>query len=328
MGLDVEKGAGEMEKRIRGRFAPSPSGRMHLGNLFTALLAWLSVRSAGGTMVLRMEDLDPDRCREEYAQILADDLRWLGLDWDEGYQKGGPHGPYRQSERTGYYEACFRRLEEAGLVYPCYCTRAERLAASAPHRGDGQAVYGGRCRALSPAEREELARTRKPAWRVRVPAESMSFIDGHMGRYEERLDTDCGDFIVRRSDGVYAYQLAVVADDGDMEITQVVRGADLRSSTPRQLYLYRLLELPAPEFYHVPLLVAEDGRRLSKRDGDLDLGELRKRCTPWELTGKLGAMAALLDRPEPVSPAELATEFDWRKVPTRDLNICSFFHIV
>ncbi len=317
-----------MERTLRGRFAPSPSGRMHLGNLFTALLAWLSVRAAGGTMVLRMEDLDPDRCREEYAQVLADDLRWLGLDWDEGYQKGGPHGPYRQSERTAYYASCFRRLEEQGLVYPCYCTRAERLAASAPHRGDGQAVYSGRCRTLSPAEREELARTRRPAWRVQVSEEPMSFIDGHLGPYSERLDTDCGDFIVRRSDGVYAYQLAVVADDGDMEITQVVRGADLLSSTPRQLWLYRLLGLPAPEFYHVPLLVAGDGRRLSKRDGDLDLGALRQRYTPWELTGKLAAMAGLLDRPEPVSPAELAGEFDWRKVPTHDLDVCNFFHTI
>ena len=317
-----------MERALRGRFAPSPSGRMHLGNLFTALLAWLSVRAAGGTMVLRMEDLDPDRCREEYAQVLADDLRWLGLDWDEGYQKGGPHGPYRQSERTGYYEACFRRLEERGLVYPCYCTRAERLAASAPHRGGGEAVYNGRCRSLSPAEREELARTRRPAWRVQVSTDSMSFIDGHMGPFEERLDTECGDFIIRRSDGVYAYQLAVVADDGGMEITQVVRGEDLLTSTPRQLYLYRLLGLEPPAFCHVPLLVAEDGRRLSKRDGDLDMGALRKRFTPQELTGWLAAMAGLLDRPEPVSPAELTAEFRWEKVPARDIKVGTFLHTI
>ena len=158
-----------MEPILRGRFAPSPSGRMHLGNLFSALLAWLSVRRAGGVMVLRMEDLDPDRCRPEYARQLADDLRWLGLDWDEGWQKGGPHGPYLQSERTERYEAAFRALEGQGLLYPCYCTRAERLAASAPHRSDGVVVYDGRCRRLSPQERSELARTRRPAWRVEVP---------------------------------------------------------------------------------------------------------------------------------------------------------------
>ena len=156
-----------MEKNIRGRFAPSPSGRMHLGNLFSALLAWLSVRSSGGALVLRMEDLDLDRCRPEYTAQLAEDLLWLGLDWDEGYGKGGPDGPYLQSARTEQYAAAFKRLEEMGLVYPCYCTRAERLAASAPHRSDGQAVYGGRCRSLTAEERTALEQAgRHPAWRL------------------------------------------------------------------------------------------------------------------------------------------------------------------
>ena len=235
---------------LRGRFAPSPSGRMHLGNLFSALLAWLSVRRAGGVMVLRMEDLDPDRCRPEYARQLADDLRWLGLDWDEGWQKGGPHGPYLQSERTERYAAAFRALEGRGLVYPCFCTRAERLAASAPHRSDGQAVYAGKCRHLTEEERAELARTRRPAWRIAAPDRAVSFTDGLQGPYSENLLHDCGDFILRRSDGVYAYQLAVVYDDGDMGVTQVVRGRDLLSSTPRQLWLYELLGLTPPEFYH------------------------------------------------------------------------------
>ena len=217
---------------IRGRFAPSPSGRMHLGNLFSALLAWLSVRSAGGVMVLRMEDLDPDRCRREYAGQLAGDLRWLGLDWDEGYEAGGPHGPYLQSERTELYAAAFRSLEERGLIYPCFCTRAQRLAASAPHRSDGVVIYDGRCRRLSPQERSELARTRRPAWRVEVPEETVSFTDRIQGPFYQNLARDCGDFILRRSDGVYAYQLAVVCDDGDMGVTQVVRGRDLLDSTP------------------------------------------------------------------------------------------------
>ena len=222
-------------------------------------------------MVLRMEDLDPDRCRAAYAEQLADDLRWLGLDWDEGYQKGGAHGPYLQSERTAQYAAAFRALEERGLVYPCYCTRAERLAASAPHRSNGQAVYSGKCRHLTAEERTRLGQTRCPAWRLIVPDQEISFTDGLQGLYRENLLRDCGDFILRRSDGVYAYQLAVVCDDGDMGITQVVRGRDLLDSTPRQLYLYGLLGLTPPEFYHVPLLLAPDGRRLSKREHDLDM---------------------------------------------------------
>ncbi|WP_130868709.1 tRNA glutamyl-Q(34) synthetase GluQRS [Intestinimonas massiliensis (ex Afouda et al. 2020)] len=306
---------------LRGRFAPSPSGRMHLGNLFSGLLAWLSVRSAGGVMVLRMEDLDPDRCREEYAVQLADDLLWLGLDWDEGYGKGGPHGPYRQSDRTELYAAAFRKLEEQGLIYPCFCTRAERLAASAPHRSDGQTVYSGKCRNLTEEQRTELARTRRPAWRLIVPDREVSFTDGVQGRFEENLLWDCGDFILRRSDGVYAYQLAVVYDDGAMAVNQVVRGRDLLDSTPRQLYLYELLGLTPPEFYHVPLLVAPDGRRLSKREKDLDMGALRQRFTPAELTGLLAFWAGQLEKPEPVTPAELARIFDWSKVPENDITI-------
>ena len=304
---------------LRGRFAPSPSGRMHLGNLFSALLAWLSVRSAGGVMVLRMEDLDPDRCREEYAIQLAEDLRWLGLDWDEGYGRGGPHGPYRQSGRTEEYAAAFRRLEEQGLLYPCFCTRAERLAASAPHRSDGQAVYPGTCRHLTEARRAELTRTRTPAWRLTVPDREVSFTDGLQGFYTENLLAGCGDFILRRSDGVYAYQLAVVYDDGTMEVNQVVRGRDLLDSTPRQLYRYELLGLTPPEFYHVPLLLAPDGRRLSKRERDLDMGALRQRYTPAELTGLLGYWAGQLDKPEPILPEELARVFDWSKVPKEDI---------
>ena len=310
-----------MEPVLRGRFAPSPSGRMHLGNLFAALLAWLSVRRAGGCMVLRMEDLDPDRCRAEYAAQLADDLRWLGLDWDEGWQKGGSHGPYLQSERTERYAAAFRMLEERGLVYPCYCTRAERLAASAPHRSDGQVVYSGKCRHLTDVERGGLAKTRSPAWRLIVPEQDISFTDRLQGVYGENLLRDCGDFILRRSDGVYAYQLAVVCDDGDMEITQVVRGRDLLDSTPRQLYLYELLGLRAPEFYHVPLLCAPDGRRLSKRERDLDMGALRQRLTPEQLVGLLAFWAGQLDRPEPVTAAELAPRFDWGKVPREDITV-------
>lgn len=307
--------------RTVGRFAPSPSGRMHLGNLFSALLAWLSVRSAGGIMVLRIEDLDPDRCREEYAVQLADDLRWLGLDWDEGYQAGGPHAPYRQSQRTASYAAAFHTLQERGLIYPCFCTRAERLAASAPHLGQGQGAYGGKCRSLTPRQREELSACRHPSWRLQVPDQTAAFQDGLQGAYAENLLRGCGDFILRRSDGVYAYQLAVVCDDADMEITQVVRGRDLLSSTPRQLYLYQLLGRKAPQFCHVPLLLSEDGRRLSKRDGDLDMGALRERCTPQALLGRLAYLAGLLPLPEPVSAAELIPLFSWEQVRKEDVTL-------
>ena len=294
---------------------------MHLGNLFSALLAWLSVRRAGGVMVLRMEDLDPDRCRAAYAEQLADDLRWLGLDWDEGYQKGGARGPYLQSERTAQYAAAFRALEERGLVYPCYCTRAERLAASAPHRSNGQAVYSGKCRHLTAEERTRLGQTRCPAWRLIVPDQEISFTDGLQGLYRENLLRDCGDFILRRSDGVYAYQLAVVVDDAAMGVTEVVRGGDLLASTPRQLYLYHLLGLTPPAFYHFPLLLAPNGRRLSKRDADAGLEELRPRMTAEELLGKLAFLGGFHPSAAPCRAEELLAEFDWDRVPRQDVRI-------
>ena len=294
-----------------GRFAPSPSGRMHMGNLWSCLLAWLSARSAGGRMVLRLEDLDPDRCRPEYCDQVMRDLEWLGLDWDGA--------AVYQSRRTGAYAAAFRALEEQGLVYPCFCTRAERLAASAPHRSDGVAVYDGRCARLSPAEREALSRTRRPAWRVRVPEREVAFSDLLQGEYREELSRDCGDFILRRSDGVYAYQLAVVVDDAMMGVTQVVRGSDLLSSTPRQLWLQERLSLPHPEYGHLPLLLAPDGRRLAKRDRGLELGQLQECCTAPQLVGLLAHAAGLIDRPERITPRELVPLFSWDRLPRKDL---------
>lgn len=287
-----------------GRFAPSPSGRMHLGNVFSALLAWLSVRSQDGEMVLRIEDLDPDRCRPEYAETLKEDLNWLGLTWDREQ--------HPQSLRTAAYEEAFAKLESMGLVYPCYCSRGELHAASAPHASDGRLLYAGTCRHLTPQERAE--KTKAPAWRLMVPNRTYGFTDGLQGDYEENLHRACGDFLIRRADGVYAYQLAVVLDDGEGGVTQVVRGLDLLDSTPRQLYLYELLGLKPPEFYHVPLLVAPDGRRLSKRDRSLDLGYLREHNTPEELLGKLAHLAGILDRMEKISAPELAKEFAWTKV--------------
>lgn len=299
-----------------GRFAPSPSGRMHLGNVFSALMAWLSVRSQGGRMVLRIEDLDPDRSKPEFADALKRDLVWLGLDWDI-------EAP-RQSQRTALYALAFDRLAQMGLVYPCYCTRAALHAASAPHGSDGRTVYPGTCRDLTAHER--AAMTRAPAWRLRTDEREISFLDGLRGNYCEKLAHDCGDFILRRADGVYAYQLAVVVDDADMGITEVVRGCDLLSSTPRQLYLYALLGLNAPHYYHVPLLVAPDGRRLSKRDRDLDLAALRKHYTAPQLIGVLAHAAGLTKTPAPITPQELCHLFSWAQV-TRAETLCIQNHL-
>ncbi len=297
---------------VCGRFAPSPSGRMHLGNLWSCLLAWLSARSTGGRMVLRLEDLDPDRCRPEFCQQVMRDLDWLGLDWD--------NEPVWQSQRSHIYEEAFRKLEQQGLIYPCYCTRNERLAANAPHRSDGVAVYDGRCRTLAVDQRLELAAQRKPAWRVAVPSEEIRFDDLCQGQQGHRLDTHCGDFILRRSDGVYAYQLAVVVDDALMGVTQVVRGSDLIDSTPRQIWLGRQLGFHIPEYAHVPLLMAEDGRRLAKRDRDLELGQLQQQYTAPELVGILAHLANLIPAPAPISPADLVPLFRWDKVPKGDLT--------
>ena len=304
---------------VTGRFAPSPSGRMHLGNLLCSLLAWLSAKHEGGRVVLRIEDLDAERCPRKFADLLEADLRWLGLLWDEGGSTGGPSGPYYQSERAGIYETYFKRLTEMSLIYPCFCSRSQLHAASAPHRSDGTPVYSGACRGLSAEEVRRRAAQRPPAWRLRVGEETVSFTDGHLGRYEEYLPADCGDFVVRRGDGVFAYQLAVVVDDGAMGVTQVVRGSDLLSSTPRQRYLLELLGCPAPEYGHVPLLLAPDGRRLAKRDRDQELGALQQRFTARELVGRLAHLAGLIPEAAPVSPEELVPLFAWEKLPRRDI---------
>lgn len=283
-----------------GRFAPSPSGRMHLGNVFTALLAWLSVRSQKGKMLLRIEDLDPDRSKREYIDALKDDLAWLGLTYDEEMPL--------QSTRAARYAEAFAKLP----TYPCYCTRNELHDASAPHASDGKLIYAGTCRNLTEAERS--AKHRTPAWRVCVPDIEIAFTDGVYGVQRENLAKDCGDFIVRRSDGVYAYQLAVVCDDADGGVTEVVRGCDLLDSTPRQIWLYQALGLPVPRFYHVPLLVAPDGKRLSKREKSLDIAHLRERYTPEELIGRLAYYAGLTAAPVPVSAAELIERFSWEKI--------------
>ncbi len=286
---------------VVGRFAPTPSGRMHLGNVFAALIAWLSVRSQGGEMVLRMEDLDTLRTSDAYARLLRQDLAWLGLDYD---RETPP-----QSTRSETYDRYFDRLMEMGLLYPCYCTRSQLHSVNAPHLSDGTYVYPGTCRNLTPQARRAM--NRAPAWRVVVPDRLWSLDDRVQGRYELNLAKDCGDMVVRRADGVYVYQLAVTVDDGEAGVTEVVRGMDLLSSAPRQMYLQELFGLPHPQYAHVPMLLAPDGRRLSKRDRDLDLGELQKRFSPEAIIGLLAHAAGLIDRPAPISAAELAKEFQW-----------------
>ena len=287
-----------------GRFAPTPSGRMHLGNVFAALLAWLSVRSRDGEMVLRMEDLDTARTSGEYAETLREDLAWLGLDYDRETPA--------QSQRTEAYDRAFSLLEEKGLLYPCYCTRSQLHSVNAPHLSDGTYVYPGTCRNLTEAQRASFSRP--PAWRVMVDDREWVVRDRVQGEYRCVLSRDCGDMVIRRADGVYVYQLAVTVDDGEAGVTEVVRGMDLLSSAPRQMYLQTLLGLPHPEYAHVPMLLAADGRRLSKRDRDLDLGELRKHLKPEQLIGWLAHAAGLIDRPSPISPRELCKDFSWEKI--------------
>ena len=305
---------------VCGRFAPTPSGRIHLGNILCAMLSWLSVRSKQGKYLLRIEDLDAMRCPRSLADQIEEDLQWFGIDWDDGGSAGGES--WYQSSRTAIYDKYFDVLKDKGLLYPCFCSRAELHTAQAPHRSDGTYIYAGTCRNLTPEQIAEKSKRRPPAWRVRVPDRVVSFTDGCQGVYTENLAQDCGDFIIRRSDGVYGYQLAVVVDDGEMGVTEVVRGSDLLNSTPRQMYLYEQLGFSVPVFYHMPLLTAPDGRRLSKRDGDLDLGVLRERFgRPEPIVGMLAKAAGLRPTAQPVALHELIADFSWDKIPKQDIAL-------
>ena len=320
----------------RGRFAPSPTGRMHLGNVFCALLSWLSAKSKGGKWVLRIEDLDPQRSRREYALQLMDDLQWLGLPWDGE--------PVWQSQRGHIYEEYLHRLQEMGLTYPCYCTRADIMATQAPHETDGRVVYKGTCRpkdVILDAENDVADTARVPTainhispsieggagvglatTRLIVPDCTMPFTDGHYGKHDINLAEHCGDYIIRRKDGAWAYQLAVVVDDALMGVTEIVRGRDLLLSSPQQIHLRELL-FPSPltvDFFHHPLLCNSEGQRLCKRDKSMDLGYLRGTgITPQEIIGKLAYLAGLTDTTTPITPSELLPLFSWDKVPTEDI---------
>lgn len=300
----------------RGRFAPTPSGDMHLGNAKIALLSWLQIRAAGGQFILRIEDIDIQRSRPEITERIITDLKWLRLDWDEGPEIGGVYGPYWQSERLELYHEALANLQAKHHLYPCYCSRAELLAvAGAPHglASEGTA-YAGTCRFLSEAERIEKAKSKTPSLRFALGEDATSFEDGIFGPQSFPPGSG-GDFIVRRADGMYSYQLAVTIDDALMGITDVLRGADLLDSTPRQLQLYQALELPPPTFAHAPLLLGEDGHRLAKRHGDLSISALRTAgARPEAIIGWIAYICGIISKPEPVQASDLVSSFSLHSI--------------
>ena len=300
------------ERGYRGRFAPSPTGDLHLGHARTALCAWLAARSAAGHLLMRIEDLDRPRRVPGAEERILEDLAWLGLDWDEGPDVGGPFSPYRQSERLDRYEAAVSQLLSSGQAFPCFCSRAEvARAATAPHGPEDEGPrYPGTCRALSGAQVSERSRTRRPSIRLRVEPGTVTWSDAVFGVEEQDPSESIGDFVLQRSDGIFAYQLAVVVDDAAMEVSEVVRGEDLRSSTARQLLLFRALGLAAPRYLHVPLVLGPDGQRLSKRHGAVGVRALRASgLDPRELVGSLGTSLGLCPPGCRIAPLELVAAF-------------------
>lgn len=286
---------------VVGRFAPSPTGRLHAGNIFAALTAWLVAKSQGGEVVLRIEDLDPDRSKSTYITALQHDFEYLGLTWDRG--------PFFQSTRREAYREAYNDLVHRGLVYPCFCTRADLHAAQAPHFGE-KPIYPLTCRLLTPEERRNKEHTQKSAMRLMVPSSTYRFFDGLQGEYQQHLETECGDFIIRRSDGAFAYQLAVVIDDAEQGINSVVRGVDLLCSTPQQLYLQDLFGFKHPHYDHIPLLVNKDAHRLSKRDHAASIDELQAQFkTPEAIIGQIAGRTGLASTCDPCSPFDLLSCF-------------------
>jgi glutamyl-tRNA synthetase len=299
-----------LEKPLVGRLAPSPTGAQHVGNARTYLLAWLSIRSRGGRLILRMEDIDSPRIKPGAAQQGIDDLRWLGLDWDEG--------PYVQTERVERYLAALAQLKSAEQVYPCTCTRADvAAAASAPHVGQEGPRYPGTCSIRRVADAVELTKMGQPfAWRFRTSSVRHELHDLVAGLQTCNVNEELGDFVVYKSDGSPAYQLAVVVDDMAMGVTEVLRGDDLLPSAFRQLELYRFFHSQPPVFAHVPLVIGEDGRRLAKRHGDTRLSLLREKDVPVErLVGLLAWSAGLRPTKEPIAPRDLLADFSLGKLP-------------
>lgn len=313
-----------MPPRPTGRFAPSPTGYMHLGNAWSFLLNWLALRSASGHILLRMDDIDPQRSREHYAKAIIEDLEWLDLDWDAWDDPASMGGMCVQSQNLDHYGQAVKSLESSNLVYPCFCTRGElRSLANAPHVGDIGAPYPGTCRDLSQEQRAEKIRGGKAAClRLRCPEGAVKFTDILQGtQCFSPLDFG-GDFALKRSDGVFAYQLATVVDDARMGVNLVLRGRDLLSSTPRQLLLYHLLGHKAPAFAHLPLLLDANGERLAKRHASLSLRSLRARgITNRQLIGELAWRAGILPEAEPCLPRDLLPLFKLESLPRQDI-IC------
>ncbi len=301
--------------QVVGRLAPSPTGAQHLGNARTYLLAWLSARSQGGRVVLRIEDIDSPRVKAGAAQQAVDDLRWLGLDWDEGPDIGGPHAPYVQTQRRELYAAALEELRKAERVYPCTCTRSDVAdAASAPHAGQEGPRYTGTCAGRTAAD----AATLDPpyVWRFRASNERRGLNDRFVGRIECSVADELGDFVVAKADGTPAYQLAVVVDDHAMGVSEVVRGDDLIPSAFRQLELYAFFGWPPPSMAHVPLVVGPDGRRLAKRHGDTRLATFRDAgCEAEQIVGFLAWSCRLRPTNGPIAAKELIHNFDISVVP-------------
>lgn len=308
-----------VRSNYRGRLAPSPTGALHLGNARTFMIAWLRARSLGGKIVMRMEDLDHPKNKPGAAAAALEDLRWLGFDWDEGPDVGGPFGPYTQTERKTFYAEALKKLIEAGRVYPCICTRKDVEAGqSAPH-SDETLYYGGTCRDRfsSFAEAQSAAGGRLPAWRFRLEDhETASFDDLFYGHIEQDVATFCGDFVLAREEQGAGYMLAVAVDDAAMGITEVIRGDDLLSATPRQLLVYKSLGLTPPQFLHVPLVKGPDGLRLAKRHGDTRIASFREAGMPPErLIGMLAHWCGWAAEDEAVSLHNLIARFDLSVLP-------------
>ena len=301
---------------VVGRLAPSPTGGLHLGHARTFLIAWLAARHAGGRIILRIEDLDTTRVRQDASSAALADLRWLGLDWDEGPDVGGPSSPYVQSQRLPLFAQALDRLKAADLVYPCTCTRAEiERAASAPHAEDEGPTYPGTCSTRRADDAAALG-DRQFSWRFRAPAGAVGWNDLFLGELALEPHLLGGDFLVGRNGRGPSYQLAVVVDDALMGVTQVIRGDDLVSSTPRQILLYRALGRTPPRFGHVPLAVTPDGLRLAKRDGSIKLTTLREQgVDPRRLVGWLVQSCGWSETLVPSTPAEWITRFDPQSLP-------------
>jgi glutamyl-tRNA synthetase len=309
---------------VVGRLAPSPTGAQHLGNARTYLLAWLSARSSGGRVVLRIEDIDSPRVKPWAIEQAMVDLRWLGLDWDEGPDVGGPHAPYLQTERTASYDQALQRLVESDLAYPCTCTRKDiESAASAPHESiddsindpnfqDGP-IYNGRCAQWKLGD--ALPAEGTFCWRFRTPDRSLKIVDQFYGELVLNPHQSLGDFPLTRKNGQAAYQLAVVVDDDAMEVTEVVRGDDLIPSVFRQLPLIEALGLARPQYFHVPLVVGPDGRRLAKRHGDTRLSQYRDSgVAPESIIGWAANSVGLCETNRPIQAAALVDTFKWSNV--------------